>query len=61
MFRADVGIEAVGERVVDGADMAAGPSRGFQHGDVVATLHQFEGAAQPADTAPGDHDFLRLT
>jgi hypothetical protein len=61
MFRADVGVEAVGERVVDGADVAAGPARGFQHGDVVAALHQLEGAAQPADAAPGDHDFLRPT
>ena len=39
MFGADVGIEAVGKRILDGADVPAGMARGFQQANIVAAFH----------------------
>ena len=39
MFGADVGVEAVGKRIMDGADVPAGMARGFQQGYIVAAFH----------------------
>ncbi len=59
MFRADIGVEAVGQRIADRLHMPARAARRFEHGDIVAALHEFISAAQAADAAARDDDALR--
>ena len=44
---------------MDGLDVPAGSARGLEHSDIVAAIHQFVSAAQPADARAGDDDSLR--
>ena len=39
MLGADVGVKAVGQRIVDCANMSPGAAGGFEHDDLVAALH----------------------
>jgi hypothetical protein len=53
---------AVAEDFVGGFDMSAGSAGGFEDRDVVASIHQFVGAAQPDDAASGrDHSLADLS
>ena len=54
VFGAEIGVQTVGEGIVQGADMTAGAAVGLQHGDIVAAPDKLVGAGQAGNA--GAHD-----
>ena len=61
LLGAEVRIQSIGKRIVNGAHMAARPTGSLQHGHVMAEFHQFVGGAKTADAAAGHDDLFGAT